>query len=154
MKQLSFFSEENRLQQLSKVGDPLEKLQQWIDFEEFRDPLEKALPSKSGSSKGGRPSMDYVTMFKAILLGKMYNVSDDQLEFVIADRLTFQRFLGLTLDDKVPDAKTIWAYRERLGENCTLEKLFALFDQMIAEAGLVSKGGRFVDVTFVEVPKQ
>jgi IS5 family transposase len=154
MKQLSFFSEENRLQQLSKVGDPLEKLQQWIDFEEFREPLEEALPSKSGSSKGGRPSMDCVMMFKAILLGKMYNVSDDQLEFVIADRLTFQRFLGLTLDDKVPDAKTIWAYRERLGENGTLEKLFAQLNEKIAEAGWVTREGSLVDATFVEVPKQ
>jgi transposase len=139
---------------LSKVGDPLEKLQQWIDFEEFRDPLEEALPSKSGSSKGGRPSMDCVMMFKTILLGKMYNVSDDQLEFLIADRLTFQRFLGLTLDDKVPDAKTIWVYRERLGENGTLEKLFAQLNEKITEAGWVTREGSLVDATFVEVPKQ
>jgi IS5 family transposase len=98
--------------------------------------------------------MDCVMMFKAILLGKMYNVSDDQLEFLIAERLTFQRFLGLTLDDKVPDAKTIWVYRERLGENGTLEKLFAQRNEKIAKAGWVTREGSLVDATFVEVPKQ
>lgn len=154
MRQLSVFSERKRLEKLSKKGDPLEKLKNRVDFERFRDLLEEALPSKSGASKGGSPSMDCVFMFKVILLGKIYHVSDNQLEYLIADRLTFQRFLGLALESPVPDMKTVATYREILAENGTLDKLFALFDQMIAEAGLVSKGGRFVDVTFVEVPKQ
>jgi hypothetical protein len=86
MWQLSFFSEKNRLEKLSRQGDPLEKLKQRVDFERFRDILEEAIPSKSGTSKGGRPSMDCVFMFKVILMGKIYQVSDDQLEYLIADR--------------------------------------------------------------------
>ncbi len=97
---------------MSKSGDPLEQLQQWMHFEQFRSVLEKALPSKSGSREGGRPSVDGVMMCKFILLGKMVNVSDDQLEYDIFDRLTFQTSLYLTLEDQAMDTKTIWAYRE------------------------------------------
>jgi IS5 family transposase len=123
-------------------------------FEQFRSVLEKALPSKSGSRKGGTPSMDCVMMFKVILLGNMVNLSDDQLDYQIFDRLTFQRFLNLTLEDKAPDAKTIWSYRERLGKDGVLDQLFMLVHQMIAKAGWVTHEGTIIDATFVEVPKQ
>jgi hypothetical protein len=51
-------------------------------------------------------------MFKAIVLCALYNLSDDQVEYQLRDRLSFMRFLGLGLEDRVPDAKTVWRYRE------------------------------------------
>ncbi len=52
-------------------------------------------------------------MFKAIVLCELYNLSDDQVEYQLRDRLSFMRFLGLGFEDKVPDAKTVWLYREQ-----------------------------------------
>jgi transposase len=68
----------------------------------------------SNRSKGGRPPFDPVMMFKILVLQALYLLSDDATEFQINDRLSFQRFLGLGLDGKVPDATTVWLFRERL----------------------------------------
>ncbi len=77
----------------------------------FRKPLAKAL-KRSDGAKGGRPPFDAVLMFKVLVLQALYGLSDDQAEFHIQDRLSFMRFLGLGLGDKVPDAKTIWLFQE------------------------------------------
>lgn len=109
--QPGFFYLDDRYAALSEIGDPLERLAGVIDFEPFRYRLEKALKRCDGS-KGGRPAYDCVMMFKILVHG----LSDDQAEFMIGDRLSFMRFLGLGFEDKVPDAKTIWLFRELLVE--------------------------------------
>ena len=101
-----FFDVENRLQTLSEFGDPLEKLASVIAFESFRETIEQVI-TFSNTEKGGRPAWDSVLMFKVLILQTLYTISDEQLEFQIKDRLSFQRFLGLRLSDKVPDAKTV-----------------------------------------------
>ena len=95
------------------MGDPLEKVAGAVDFEIFRPTLDTAIPREKGD-KGGRPPMDNMLMFKIMLLQEWYHIADDMTEYLINDRLSFQRFLGLSLGDKVPDAKTIWLYREML----------------------------------------
>lgn len=100
-------------ERLSAVGDPLEKLNGIIPWPVFEKPLAKAL-KRSDGAKGGRPPFPAVLMFKILVLQALYNLSDDQAEFVIQDRLSFMRFLGLSLSEKVPDAKTIWLFRESL----------------------------------------
>jgi IS5 family transposase len=82
------------------------------------------------------------------------NLSDDRAEFLINDRLSFMRFLGLGLTDKVPDAKTIWAFRERLTRAGAIEALFARFDRAIREAGYIPMSGQIVDASMVAAPKQ
>ena len=67
-------------------------------------------------------------MFKTLVLSALYNLSDDQIEYQIRDRLSFIRFLGLGLGDRVPDAKTVWLYRDALAEAVKVEELFQLFD--------------------------
>lgn len=111
--QAGFFDLDERYQALSKAGDPLERPGGVIDFEPFRYRLEKAL-KRSDGAKGGRPPHDPVLMFKMLVLQALYSLSDDQAEFMIRDRLSFMRFLGLGLEDTVPDAKTIWLFRELL----------------------------------------
>ncbi|WP_253686942.1 transposase [Treponema sp. OMZ 792] len=111
MKQKGLFDEEDRLRVLSKLGDSLEKLNEKINWEIFKPLLKKAL-TKEPKGLGGRPAYDYVLMFKIIILQKLYNISDDQTEYQINDRLSFMRFLGLELKDKVPDSKTIWLLKK------------------------------------------
>ena len=105
-----FFDGDERLQGLSAAGDPLERLAQAVDFEVFREDLERAL-SRSDRAKGGRPPYDAVLMFKVLVLQTLYTLSDDQTEYQLKDRLSFMRFIGLALHDAVPDAKTIWLFR-------------------------------------------
>lgn len=114
MTQPGFFDMSNRYESLSKFGDPLERIAAAVDFEVFRDELESGLCLclLSDRIKGGRPPYDSVLMFKILILQSLYTLSDDQIEFQIKDRLSFMRFLGLHLWDKIPDAKTVWLYRE------------------------------------------
>ena len=93
-------------------------------------------------------------MFKAIVLCELYNLSDDQVEYQLRDRLSFMRFLGLGLEDKVPDAKTVWLYREQLAQAGVIETLFEDFDGYLEQQGYLAMGGQIIDASIVPVPKQ
>ena len=93
-------------------------------------------------------------MFKLLVLQRMFNLSDDQTEYQITDRIRFQRFLGLSLGDKVPDAKTIWLFRDTLTKAGMIEKLFVLFNQYREEQGIITHTGTIIDATFVDAPRQ
>jgi transposase len=108
----------------------------------------------SDGAKGGRPPFDPVLMFKVLVIQAQNNLSDDRAEFLINDRLSFMQFLGLGLGNKVPDAKTIWAFRERLTKAGAIEVLFARFDRAIREAGYIPMSGQIVDASLVSAPKQ
>jgi IS5 family transposase len=112
-RQPRLFDVDERLRRLSDIGDQLEAFAAVVDFEMFRPDLVAALNYSDGT-KGGRPPFDPVLMFKILVNQAQNNLSDDRAEFLINDRLPFMRFLGLGLGYKVPDAKTIWAFRERL----------------------------------------
>jgi transposase, IS5 family len=147
--QPGLFDLDRRYAALSAAGDPLERLALVIDFELFRDELEAAL-ARSDRAKGGRPPYDAVLMFKVLLLQALYTLSDDQTEYQIRDRFSFIRFLELALHDPVPDAKTIWLFREQLTKAGAIERLFARFDAVLRAAGYLAMGGQIVDATVVE----
>ncbi len=151
--QAGFWDIDERYVRLSEAGDPLEKLNALVPWEVFRKPLAKAL-KRSDGAKGGRPPYDPVMMFKIMVLQALYSLSDDQAEFQIQDRLSFMRFLGLGLGDRVPDAKTIWLFREHLTQARAVENLFARFDKHLTKAGYLAMGGQIVDATIVAAPKQ
>jgi IS5 family transposase len=153
MKQKGFFDESDRLKDLSQMGDPLERLNKYIQWESFRDILTRAL-KKEAEGPGGRPPYDYVMMFKILILQKMYNMADDTTEYQINDRLSFQRFLGLSLCDKVPDAKTIWHFREELNKAQIIDTVFYRFVEQLEQKGIITRSGSIVDATFVDVPRQ
>ncbi len=148
------FDEQIRLEKLSLKKDPLERLGTHIDFEFFRKPLQKFFISGSDSSKGGRPPYDYVMLFKILILQRYYNVSDDAIEYAILDRLSFMRFLGLGINNPVPDAKTIWLFRDKLTQGGMIEKLFCMLDKQLDKDGVIVNKGKIVDASIVEVPKQ
>jgi IS5 family transposase len=134
---------------LSAAGDPLERLAEVVDFELFRAELDAAL-DRSDRANGGRPPYDAVLMLKTLVLQTLYTLSDDQTEDQIRDRLSFMRFLGLALRDPVPDAKTIWRFREQLTQADAIERLFARFDAALRDAGYLAMGGQIVDATVVQ----
>ena len=135
------------------MGDPLEKLNRYIQREDFRGILTKAL-KKEAAGPGGRPSYDYVMMFKILIVQKLYAISDDQAEYQIKDRLSFQRFSGISLYDVVPDAKTIWHFREELKEAEIPESIFCQFIGNLERQGIITRSGSIIDAAFVEVPRQ
>jgi IS5 family transposase len=148
-----FFDEQFRLEKLTEQNDPLVRLLQQINWEQFRRILATAF-EREEKGIGGRTPFDYVMMFKILVLQRYYNLSDEQMQFQIMDRLSFMRFLGLTLSDSVPDEKTIWLFRENLIEHKLVDKLFDKFLSSLEKANLVGKEGRMVDASFVEVPRQ
>lgn len=152
-RQPGFFDLSDHYSALSKVGDPLERLSSVVDFEVFRPFLTKAIRRATGMS-GGRPPFDVVLMFKILILQSLNNLSDEQAEFMITDRLSYMRFLGLGLQDKVPDARTIWLYRERLKKADAIDGLFELFDDVLRASGFLAKGGQILDATIIEAPRQ
>ena len=153
MKQLGFFEESNRLKKLSQLGDSLEKLDKVISWEMFRAILDEVF-RKEPKGAGGRPPYDYVLLFKILILQRIYNLSDDQTEYQINDRMSFMRFLGLGLGDNVPDAKTIWLFRDTLTKADVIREIFELFNQQLEVAHLITHSGSIVDATFVDAPRQ
>ena len=113
----SLFPEENRLEKLSQQGDPLERLNKAIEWKYFREIAEKTLNTGKMTNSGPKP-YDPLLMFKILVLQRYYNLSDGQIEYQILDRLSFCRFLGLSLNDRVPDEKrsgisgTVWWARD------------------------------------------
>ncbi len=148
-----FFDQDIRLSKLSKLGDPLERLKAGVNFEMFRELLEKRL-IQSFKGKGGRPPYDYVLMFKILILQRYYNLSDEQTEYQINDRMSFMRFLDLTLADDVPDSRTIWVFSERLTDLGLIKELFDLFESLLEDLNLIVHEGKLIDASFVEVPRQ
>jgi IS5 family transposase len=153
VRQPGFFDVDARLRELSAKGDDLERIARLVDFEMFRPDLERAVPRSDGS-KGGRPAFDHVLMFKVLLLQAMHTLSDERCEYLIRDRLSFMRFLGLGLADPVPDANTIWNFREALKRAGAVEVLFQRFDAALKAAGYLAMSGQIVDATIVAAPRQ
>lgn len=152
MRQPGFFDFEMRQDALSKDGDPLVLLAKHIDFEMFRPSLVEKLGFSRDVFGRGRPPHDPVLMFKILILQSLYNLSDESAEFQLKDRLSFMRFCKLNLWDTVPDAKTIWLYRERLKDH--MEELFVLFNKALKEKGYLAMGGQIVDASVVKAPRQ
>lgn len=156
MGQPGFFDLERRLDALSAKGDPLETIKTTVPWEAFRADIEAATGKKAEARKSsaGRKPYDAILKFKILVLQSLYNLSDEQTEFLIRDRLSFMRFLDLGLEETVPDATTIWLFREALVEAGLIDKLFERFSQHLQAKGYLARGGQIIDATIVSAPKQ
>jgi len=154
MKQIGFFDEAEAYRRLSQLGDCLEWVDKAMDWSMFLPLLDEVKPDRTRTSKGGRPPYSNLLMFKILILQHLYSVSNDSVEFQINDRLSWKRFPGLSLSDKVPDATTVWLFREALINNNTYDALFLLFNQRLLELGVITNRGSIVDASFVDAPRQ
>src|SRR3979490_2473505 len=156
MGQLGFFDAEKRLAALSGKGDPLEAIDRLVPWESFRADIEGAVltPEDDKKSSAGRKPINAIGMLRVLVLQALNNLSDEQAEFQVRDRLSFTRFLRLGIEDSIPDATTVWLFREKLAKAGLIEKLFDRFDQHLAAKGYMARGGQMVDATIVPVPKQ
>lgn len=154
-KQKGLFDAEFRLRKIDSIGDPLQKLEAAIDWEYFRTILNKGFKkAEEPLGPGGRPPFDYVLRFKVLILQSLYNLSDDAMEYQLNDRRTFQRFIGLNDNDAIPDAKTIWAWRELLVKNKVSRKLFERFWKYLDNAEIKANSGSIIDASFIDKPRQ
>jgi IS5 family transposase len=151
--QPGFFDLETRAAKLTEMGDPLVELNALIDWEAFRPDLLRIHEKERKSQAGAKPK-DVVLMFKILVLQQLHNLSDDRIEYQIRDRLSFMRFLGLQLEHKVPDANTVWLFREKMKELSLERTLFDRFHEQLAKRGFIARAGQMIDATFVEVPRQ
>jgi len=151
--QYSFFDQTKRLAKISKLGDVLEQLNAIVRWHIFNPVLEKAIV-RTKSSKGGRPPFELLLMFKILIIKRLYNLSYDQCEYQINDRISFMRFLGMDFGSIVPDAKTIWLYEEMLSKSEAGKDLFDKFFEELHKQGYVTHAGSIVDASFMEAPKR
>src|ERR1700724_1469872 len=156
MGQFGFFDADRRLAAITAKGDPLEMIAGAVPFENFRAEIEAAVltPVSEKKSTAGRKPIDVMVMFRMLVLQSLYNLSDEQVEYQVRDRLSFTRFLGLGIEDGIPDGTTLWLFRETLAKAGLIEKLFERFGQHLEAKGYIARGGQMVDATIVPVPKQ
>jgi len=148
------FDEQQANHKLISIGNPLEAIRNVIDFEIFRPLLEEKLINPDRKSNAGARPFDYVMMFKIMILQRYYGLGDKQVEYQIIDRTSFKEFLGLDTGDKVPDEKTIWAFRETLTKSGLVEELFLQFKQYLQDKELIFNEGQLVDASFTVAPRQ
>ena len=119
----------------------------------FRPVLSRALRRRD-RGKGGRPGFDPVLKFRMLVLQALHGLSLAQTSYMVRDRLSWMRFCGLGPGDTVPDANTLWDFREALIAAKALDKLFERLDRAISAAGYLPMGGQIIDATLVAAPKQ
>ncbi len=150
---ISLFAGHEREAKRQQIGDPLALLSRHIDFAGIARALDAKLGLGTGK-RGGRPAWPTEIMVKLLLLQQLYNLSDDALEYQVLDRRSFQQFLGLEHSGKVPDAKTIWVWRERLKTKDLMSDISAAISQQLQVAGYIARGGQIIDASIVSAPIQ
>jgi len=153
MRQPGLFDVQLRYDKIEAYNHALAKMQRVIDFEHFRSTLNE-LRNQERKSNAGRPPFDLVFMFKILILQSLYNLSDAQTEFQITDRISFMRFLNLNLNDRIPDEKTIWEFRDKLTKAQLVEPLFSEFNRVLEQEGFTAQKGQIIDASIVQVPTQ
>ena len=150
----SLFEQESTVQSLSEMGNPLEFISDIVDFDLFRPTLEAHLLNEERKSNAGRRPIDPVLMFKVMFLQRLYGLSDEQAEYQIKDRTSFREFLGILTVTDVPDARTIWKYRESLSKSGGYDTMFRNFYNHLETLGLIVHEGKMIDASFVVAPRQ
>jgi len=134
----------------SRTETLLRKIDQFVDFK----PFEHMCKPMYKPSKRGKPSVPIIVALKCLILQFLYDLSDPALEDALIDRLSFQRFTGITFDTEIPDYSTIWRFRARLIRAGLLDTIFNEVLRQIDEKGLVLRRGTIVDATLVKASRK
>jgi IS5 family transposase len=136
------------------ANSALERLASLVKWYRF----EKLLAHLRDEAGPGRPGYPVLVLFRALLLQSLYGLSDRELEEALGDRLSFKRFVGLSLEDAAPDHTVLNRFRNQLVEQKLLEKLFGELDRQLENAGVILKRGTMLDATLIQAvsapPKQ
>ena len=149
----NLFAAQEREAKLSKLGDSLELLERHVDFSALATAVDEAAP-RPGRERGGRPPFPTEVMVRILLIQQLFNLSDEQMEFQLLDRLSFQRFAGLRHSSQIPDRTTIWTFKERLIKAGASESVFDAVNRQLAKHGYIARGGQMIDASIVQAPKQ
>lgn len=146
MFQPGFFDLDKRMRKIDSNGDPLTKRDQIVDWDKFRPALEKAR-EKPRKSAAGPKGYDVILLLKSWSFSFCTTCLMNATEYQILDRHSFGRFLGLHIGSKVPDATTIWRFREDLINAGVIEEQFAQFEIHLQECGYMALKGQIVDAS-------
>lgn len=149
----SLFAAEEREAKLDKLGDILQVLEKHVDLKALSKAIDQAAPRPS-QEKGGRPPYPTEIMVRVIVLQQLYNLSDEQMEFQLLDRLSFQRFVGLRHSSQIPDRTTLWTFKERLIKADASDTLFDAVNRELDKHGYIARCGQIIDATLVPAPRQ
>lgn len=148
------FIAEAREAKLSQFTGWLDRLSTLVDWQGFARAVNDATGREGARPKGGRPPYPTEALLKIVVLQQLYgNMSDEEMEYCLLDRMSWQTFTGLTGHRQLPDARTIWAFKNLLAQEGGAEALFEVVGEQLATAGLHARGGQIVDATFITVPK-
>jgi IS5 family transposase len=149
----SLFAAEEREQKLYGCGDILQPLGQHVDFTALAAEVDRLAP-RADSKQGGRPPYPTELMVRILVVQQLYGLSDDGLEYQLLDRLSFQRFCGLRHSSSIPDARTLWVFRERLQNAGGADVLFDAVQEQLQRHGYRARGGQIIDASLVDAPVQ
>lgn len=150
---LSLFADQEREAKLDSLGDPLALLDKHVDFAALAVEIDRWAPRPT-RAKGGRPPYPTEMMTRLLVLQQLFNLSDEQMEFQLLDRLSFQRFAGLKHAGRVPDRNTIWLFRERLVKANVEHRIFAEVQLQLQDHGFRAREGQVIDASIVRAPIQ
>ena len=148
------FIAEQREAKLAQFTGRLDHLCRLVDWQGLARAVNDVTGREGPRPKGGRPPYPTEALLKVVVLQQLYgNLSDEEMEYCLLDRMSWQTFTGLTGHRHLPDARTIWAFKELLAREGGADALFEVVGEQLAAAGLKARGGQIIDATFVTVPK-
>lgn len=139
----------DRFLPVTPANEFLDRLDALVDWRPIQQRLEGMFTATTG-----RLPQPPLTVFKMLLLEHCYGLSDPQCEALVLDRLSWRKFVGLTLTEPVPDETTLVRFRQRLIEHALHEQLLALVNQQLAAQGLIVREVTLVDATLVQAARR
>ena len=109
------FAFDHHRKKIDSLGDPLAEIESYIDFVALATEVDRIAP-RPVSAQGGRPPYPTETMVRILVLKRLYNLSDEQMEYQLLDRMSYKRFCGLANATNIPDRTTVWTFENRIGE--------------------------------------
>ena len=146
------FADEHHRKKIDTLGDPLAQIESYIDFAALAAAVDAVAP-RPVSPQGGRPPFPTGTMVRILVLKRLYNLSDEQMEYQLLDRMSYKRFCGLAQATNIPDRTTVWTFEKRIGE-AGAKALFDGVSAQLLKKGFIARGGQIIDATLVPAPKQ
>jgi len=146
------FATAHHREKIDQLGDPLHDIETHIDFSALASEVDVVAPSPA-STQGGRPPYPAETMVRILVLKRLYNLSDEQMEYQLLDRMSYQRFCGLEDAMNIPDRTTIWTFEQRIGETGA-KALFDGVSNQLLKKGFIARGGQIIDASLIPAPKQ